>query len=68
MAQVTTNLHIERPSIWERIGNFLVSIAENDHRIKKVDFLNGLSDAELTKRGIRREDIVRHVFADSMGI
>ena len=68
MAQATTNLHIERPSILERIGNFFISIAENDHRIKKVDFLNGLSDAELAKRGIRREDIVRHVFADAMMI
>ncbi len=29
----------------------------------RVAFLRGLSDAELTARGLRRDDILRHVFS-----
>ncbi|MCJ7874187.1 DUF1127 domain-containing protein [Marinovum sp. 2_MG-2023] len=69
MAQATTNiLHVETPGILARIGNFMVQIAENNHRIRKVEFLNNLSDEELAARGIRREDIVHHVFSDMLHI
>ncbi len=50
------------------IGNGLVTLAENSDRMKKVAKLNAMSDEELAKRGLSREDVVRHVFADVMGM
>lgn len=50
------------------IGRFFVAIMENNSRIKRVDALNALTDEQLAKRGLRREDIVRHVFGDYMHI
>ena len=35
-----------------------------NQRLRKVYALQALSDEELAKRGIRREDIVRNVFSD----
>lgn len=46
------------------IGRFLVTIMENNTRMKHAQYLHSLSDADLEKRGLRREDIVRHVFKD----
>jgi hypothetical protein len=34
-------------------------------RFDRVQRLQALSDAELARRGLKREDIVRHVFADA---
>jgi uncharacterized protein YjiS (DUF1127 family) len=42
----------------------LARIAESNHRLKEVERLNALSDEALAKRGLRREDIARHVFRD----
>lgn len=53
---------------FKAIGNFMVSIMENNSRLKRVERLSQMSDAELAKRGLKREDIVRHVFADLMHI
>lgn len=50
------------------IGRFFVAVMENNSRIKRVDALNALSDEQLAERGLRREDIVRHVFGDYMHI
>jgi len=33
-------------------------------RVRQAEFLMGLSDEDLAKRGLRREDIVRHVYRD----
>ena len=46
-------------------GNALVSMGEASSRYRRVQELQGLSDAELAKRNIRREDIIRIVFADA---
>ncbi|WP_204115436.1 DUF1127 domain-containing protein [Shimia biformata] len=48
------------------VGNFLVKLAEANSRVQKVERLNAMSDDELKKIGLRREDIVRHVFRDYM--
>ncbi|MHA6346441.1 DUF1127 domain-containing protein [Roseivivax sp. CAU 1761] len=53
-------------ALLSRIGSFFVLVAESNSRYRRVEFLSSLSDAELEARGIRREDIVRHVFADQM--
>lgn len=31
-------------------------------RMKRIDYLNGLTDEQLAQRGLRRSDIVRHVY------
>lgn len=66
MAQATTNIHVETPGLLARIGTFFVQIAANNPRMRKVTFLQSLSDDQLATRGLRRDQIVRHVFADSM--
>ena len=66
MAQLTTNIADTRPGIFARILDFLISISESNSRMRRVNYLNSLSDAELEARGLRREHIVRHVFADVM--
>jgi uncharacterized protein YjiS (DUF1127 family) len=47
------------------IGNGLVSMGENSSRYRQVEALQALSDAELAKRGIERQNIVRVVYADA---
>ncbi|AHD03355.1 DUF1127 domain-containing protein [Leisingera methylohalidivorans] len=46
------------------VGNALVAIAEADSRMRAARQLNAMSDEELAERGLRREDIVRHIFSD----
>ncbi len=48
------------------VWNFLVAVGEANARVHRIEALQRLSDAELARRGIRREDIVRHVFADRL--
>lgn len=58
-------------SFFSAIGNFFMSLynsvdlaASANARIAMMEKLNGKSDAELEKMGLRREDIARHVFRD----
>ncbi|WP_323769477.1 DUF1127 domain-containing protein [Antarctobacter sp.] len=44
--------------------NALTAIAEANPRLKEVERLNAMSDDELARRNLKREDIVRHVFRD----
>lgn len=46
------------------IGRFLVYIAEAQSRVEQVKRLDAMSDAQLKARGIRRDQIVHHVFRD----
>ncbi len=48
------------------IGRFYISLLESNSRIQLVDRLNAMSDAQLATRGLKREDIVPHVFRDFM--
>ncbi|SNT19734.1 DUF1127 domain-containing protein [Antarctobacter heliothermus] len=48
------------------VFNTLVMIAESDHRMKAIERLTAMSDDELAQRGLKRTDIVRHVFRDSL--
>ena len=45
-----------------RILETFAAAMERDGRMKKVARLQAMSDAELAARGLRREDILRHVF------
>lgn len=51
-------------SIAQGIGRGFVNLAETNARSRQVERLNALSDEALKKRGLRREDIARHVFRD----
>ncbi|MEX0287181.1 MAG: DUF1127 domain-containing protein [Paracoccaceae bacterium] len=48
------------------VGKAMMAMSAANERIRKVELLNAMSDEELATRGIRREDIARHVFADCM--
>ncbi|PZX16286.1 hypothetical protein LX81_02138 [Palleronia aestuarii] len=51
---------------YARFSETMVLIMESQARTKQVERLNAKSDAELAKLGLRRQDIVRHVFRDVM--
>jgi hypothetical protein len=53
-------------AVFGKIGNGLIRLAESNQRVQRVQRLMDMSDDQLAKRGLKREDIVRHVFADSM--
>ena len=42
----------------------LIKLGEAGARTKEIDFYKSMSDEELAKRGLRRSDIVLHVFRD----
>lgn len=50
------------------IGNALVAIAEANPRYRQLAHLSNLSDAELAAKGLKREDIVRHVFPEGYSV
>ncbi|MGR3502664.1 DUF1127 domain-containing protein [Pseudaestuariivita sp.] len=45
-------------------GNWLISISESSEKARRIEALSNMSDAELAARGLKREDIARHVFRD----
>jgi len=58
-------------SFFERVGDFFMSLfnsidlaASANARIAQMEKLNAKSDEDLTKMGLRREDIARYVFRD----
>ena len=53
-------------SIVSSIYSTLIRVAEAQSRIRQIEFLQSLSDEELQKRGLRREQIVHQVFANSI--
>jgi len=44
------------------IGRFMMRSAENNPRVRELAALSALSDAELERRGVKREDIALRVF------
>ncbi len=68
MTSTTTNTAIaeNRPSIFASIGTFFSAYAHAASRRDQIDALQALSDDELAARGLAREDIVAHVFADKL--
>jgi len=75
MATQTTNLHHTaidtRARLMARIDAFFATLGQGINaymhrksRMDEIEALNALSDAELAKLGITRNDIPRHVFRD----
>lgn len=50
------------------IGNALVAVAEASSRTEEIEFLQSQTDEELAARGLTRDEIVRHVFADKLAM
>jgi uncharacterized protein YjiS (DUF1127 family) len=53
------------------LGRFMRSIAESsgrvaalNNRVRQAEALMAMSDEQLAQRGLRREEIVRHVFSN----
>lgn len=55
-------------AVLSAVGAFFVRITEVQSRSAAVQELQGMSDRQLADLGIKREDIVRRVFADMMHI
>ncbi len=71
MATQATDIQFARPGFMARVGagldrvlTALVAMAEANPRMKAVKRLSEMSDEQLDARGLKREDIVRHVFRD----
>ena len=54
--------------ILTRIAEILDRLAAAQSRAGEVERLNAMSDAELARMGLKREDIARHVFRDILYI
>ncbi len=50
--------------VFRAIGNALVTLGEANSRVRRAEALQALSDEELAAKGLKREDIPRHVFSD----
>ncbi|MEM6372582.1 MAG: DUF1127 domain-containing protein [Pseudomonadota bacterium] len=50
------------------VGQAMVVSSSGDARMRKVEKLNAMSDAELAAINLRREDIAAYVFRDLMHI
>ncbi|TNJ44400.1 DUF1127 domain-containing protein [Phaeobacter sp. B1627] len=48
------------------IGNGMVKMGEANYRVDRARTLMALSDEELAARGMKRDDVVKHVFGDIM--
>lgn len=51
-------------SFFAGLGNALVLMSTANARVRQVERLQKLSNDQLAERGIRRENIARHVFRD----
>ncbi|MFK7752238.1 MAG: hypothetical protein AB8B51_06775 [Sedimentitalea sp.] len=71
MAHVTTFTPAINPilravtSVFTSIWDTLVSIGETSAKMQQFNALADLSDAELAKRGLRRDEIAHYVFVQS---
>lgn len=50
--------------IFVGIAKSLTQIGEANAKVRRIQALSNLSDAELDARGIKRENIIRHVMTD----
>lgn len=51
-------------NFFRTVGNAMVKGSPGQARLNRAEALEAKSDAELARMGIKREDIVRHVFRD----
>lgn len=51
-------------SFWEKMGAWMELYAKTNSRLRELERLTNLTDAELAKEGLTRDGIPRHVFRD----
>lgn len=51
-------------AFFSQLGDVMTVAMESNPRLRRVHALQALNDDELAARGLKREDIVRHVFHD----
>lgn len=71
MAYIRTHAdHAHHDGFFARIGesivNWFATVMESSSRFEQIERLQRKSDAELAQMGLRRDEIVRHVFRDRM--
>lgn len=63
-----TATHISFTGILDRMSEGLTRgltfLVENNPRYRQISAINAMSDAELTRRGTTRADLMRRVFRD----
>ncbi|WP_050929251.1 leucyl-tRNA synthetase [Aestuariivita boseongensis] len=69
MANITTNTNsaawgFSLGGVFRAMGEALVTLSETNSRVRRVEALQALSDDQLAAKGLKREDIARHVFGD----
>lgn len=51
-------------AFFSHLGEIMAVVMESNPRLRRVQALQAMSDEKLAERGLKREDIVRHVFRD----
>ncbi|WP_209424533.1 DUF1127 domain-containing protein [Pararhodobacter sp. SW119] len=64
--ELTPRLRAQADRFFATLGQGFNSYIERRSRRAQIEYLDSLSDAELAKRGITRDQIVQHVFRDLM--
>ncbi len=64
---------LETPSLFDRLaalfqsfGGLLIRLSEADVRVRELERLSAMNDADLKGLGLDREDIVRHVYCGAL--
>ena len=63
-ATPTSGVRTSFQSFRASLATAFAAYLERRTRTDEIECLNALSDKELSKMGLRREDIARHVFRD----
>jgi hypothetical protein len=66
-AQAPINVASLLAAPFKAVFRGLVAIAESNQQVREAQFLLSLSDEELAARGLKREDVVHHVFVRTYG-
>lgn len=66
MAAVDFNASIatQKTGFFNKLVDVMVRIANSNSRVRQVQYLSSLTDAQLEEKGLKREEIVHHVFRD----
>lgn len=57
-----------KSGFFAKIAALFVNMMESNSRAQKLAYLTNMTDEQLAAKGIKREDIVRHVVADVLYI
>lgn len=64
MAIANTNIMGRHVPVFGGLMAFFGRVVENHPRTRQLEKLAATSDADLARRGVTREDVVRHIFRD----